>query len=181
MAPLGSQRDSVRQQRFANHIMMKTLAIEVLQADRPELIDIARTLFREYAGAIGVDLEYQDFSRELASLPGPYAPPNGALLIARVGANAAGCVALRPLDARTGELKRLYVRPPYRSNGLGARLIESVICAARQAGYCELRLDTLPIMASAQALYRRLGFIEIPPYHDKHLPGTQFYSLQLAP
>ena len=160
---------------------MSTLEIKLFQAQAPELVEAARTLFREYAQAIGVDLEYQGFAAELASLPGPYAPPNGALLIARAGTDVAGCVALRPLDARTGEMKRLYVRPEYRSTGLGGRLIEAVIDAAREAGYSELRLDTLPTMASAQALYRRLGFIEIPPYNDKYLPGTQFYSLTIAP
>jgi ribosomal protein S18 acetylase RimI-like enzyme len=160
---------------------MSTLEIRLVQAATPELIHAARALFREYAEAIGVDLEYQGFTAELASLPGPYAPPNGALLIARAGEAVAGCVALRPLDARTGEMKRLYVRPEYRSTGLGCRLVESAIDAARQAGYSELRLDTLPTMASAQALYRRLGFIGIPPYNDKYLPGTQFYSLRLAP
>jgi GNAT superfamily N-acetyltransferase len=156
------------------------LNVVLLQADTPELVEIARSLFREYALEIGVDLEYQGFAAELASLPGPYAPPNGALLIARAGDDAAGCVALRPLDVRTGEMKRLYVRPQHRSTGLGERLVERVIEAARQAGYSELRLDTLPTMGSAQALYRRLGFVEIPAYNDKHLAGTQFYSLRLG-
>lgn len=150
------------------------------QADNPELVATARTLFREYAEAIGTNLEYQGFTAELAALPVPYTPPRGALLIARIGPDVAGCVALRPLDAQRGEMKRLYVRPAHRKSGLGKRMVEAVIDAARRAGYRELRLDTLPSMASAQALYRRLGFVEIPPYNTTHLPGTRFYSLDLS-
>lgn len=151
------------------------------QADRPELVATARALFREYAEAIGTDLEYQGFAAELAALPAPYAPPEGALFIARVNELVAGCVGLRPLGGGIGEMKRLYVRPAYRSVGLGEHMVEAVIQTARRARHRELRLDTLPSMTSAQALYRRLGFIEIPPYNDKHLPGTRFYALSLEP
>ena len=154
--------------------------IVLSQADSPELVAKARSLFREYAEAIATDLEYQGFAAELAGLPAPYAPPNGALLIAHADGKVAGCVGLRSLDRRTGEMKRLYVRPAYRSSGVGRRLVEAAIQAARQAGYSELRLDTLPNMASAQALYHRLGFVEIPPYNNAHLPGTRFYALKLA-
>ena len=140
----------------------------------------ARELFLEYAEAIGTDLEYQGFSAELASLPAPYVPPGGALLVAHDGPRLAGCVALRPLDRQTCEMKRLYVRPGYRSLGLGRRLVEAVIESARRAGYCEIRLDTLPTMTSAQALYCSLGFVEIPPYNSSYLPGTHFYALRLA-
>ena len=159
---------------------MTATEIVLSQADSPELVATARTLFREYAEAIGTDLEYQGFAAELAALPAPYVPPKGALLIAHAGADVAGCVGLRPLDRHTGEMKRLYVRSAYRSWGLGKRLVESVIHTARQAGYGELRLDTLPSMAAAQALYHRLGFVEIPPYNNTHLPGTRFYALKLA-
>jgi len=150
------------------------------QADSAELAATARELFREYAQAIGTDLEYQGFSAELAALPAPYVPPRGALLIARIESDAAGCVALRPLDTHRGEMKRLYVRPAYRKSGLGKALVKAVINAARRIGYRELRLDTLASMTSAQALYRRLGFAEIPPYNTAHLPGTRFYSLDLS-
>jgi len=159
---------------------MTAPGIVLRQADSPELVQIVRGLFREYAEAIGTDLEYQGFAAELAALPAPYVPPNGALLIAHVGVDVAGCVGLRPLDALAGEMKRLYVRPSYRSLGLGKRLVEAVIHAARQAGYSELRLDTLPSMSSAQALYRRLGFNEIAPYNTTYLPGTRFYALELS-
>ncbi|RPH48035.1 MAG: GNAT family N-acetyltransferase [Lysobacterales bacterium] len=154
--------------------------IMLSQADTPELVATARGLFCEYAEAIGTDLEYQGFAAELAALPAPYVPPDGALLIAHVDADVAGCVGLRPLDSFTGEMKRLYVRPAYRGSGLGKRLVEAVIHAARDAGYSELRLDTLPSMASAQALYHRLGFLEIPAYNTTFLPGTRFYALRLA-
>jgi putative acetyltransferase len=151
------------------------------QADTAGRVAVARALFREYARAIGTDLEYQGFTAELAALPGPYVPPRGALLLAYVdGDEVAGCVALRPLDGTAGEMKRLYVRPEYRSAGLGRRLVEAVIGAAKDAGYRELRLDTLADMAAAQALYRRLGFVEIPPYNTDHLPGTRFFALDLT-
>jgi putative acetyltransferase len=150
------------------------------QVEGPQLAALARELFREYSDAIGTDLEYQGFSAELASLPAPYSPPAGALFIAQSGGQVAGCVALRPLDAGVGEMKRLYVRAEYRGAGVGKALIEAVIRAARAAGYRELRLDTLPSMASAQSLYGKLGFNEIRPYGEKHLPGTRFYSLGLT-
>ena len=159
---------------------MATAEIALSQVDGPELVATVRSLFREYAEAIGTDLEYQGFAAELAALPAPYIPPNGALLVAHAGLEVAGCAGLRPIDGHTGEMKRLYVRPAYRSWGLGKRLVEAVILAARQAGYSELRLDTLPSMALAQALYHRIGFVEIPPYNNTHLPGTRFYSLKLA-
>ena len=152
----------------------------MVQADGTALVTTARALFLEYADAIGVDLEYQGFTAELAGLPAPYQQPGGALLIAKVDGDIAGCAALRRLDEHTGEMKRLYVRPDYRRFGLGKLLVEAIIQAAHQAGYRELRLDTLPSMASAQGLYRRHGFTEIAPYNDSHLPGTRFYALVLA-
>jgi putative acetyltransferase len=152
----------------------------LLQAEGSDLVAAARVLFREYADAIATDLEYQGFSAELAALPAPYVPPSGALLIALAGDQVAGCVALRPLDSHIGEMKRLYVRPPYRGSGLGLRLVQAVVQSARRARYGELRLDTLPSMSAAQALYVRLGFVEIPAYNQPHLPGTRFYALKLA-
>ena len=157
-----------------------SVSVEIVPAHGPEQVAIARQLLREYAAAIGVDLEYQGFSNELAALPSPYAPPQGALLIAQAGADVAGCVALRRLDDNAGEMKRLYVRPAFRGLGIAERLIASIVGAARDAGYCELRLDTLADMLSAQSLYRKLGFVEISPYNDAHLPGTRFYMLRLT-
>lgn len=154
-----------------------------VQADTLEQISIARDLFQEYASALtveaGIDLEYQGFAAELAALPAPYQPPRGALFIAYVDSAVAGCVALRPLSDGTAEMKRLYVRPSYRSAGVGKYLVDAVIAAARQADFPALRLDTLASMTSAQALYRKLGFVETAPYNDKYLPGTRFFSLTL--
>lgn len=154
-------------------------AFTLRQAESPELVGVARDLFREYEQAIGTDLGYQGFATELASLPLPYSPPAGALLIAVAGRDVAGCVAMRPLAPLTAELNRLYVRPAYRGHGLGNRLVNTVIHLAHGVGYHELRLDTLASMSQAQALYARLGFVEIAPYNDKHLPGTRFYALTL--
>jgi putative acetyltransferase len=139
----------------------------------------ARLLFREYEASIGVDLEYQGFSAELAALPGKYAPPSGELLLAIVADEPAGCVALRSLDRSTLEMKRLYVKPTIRGLGLGKRLVEAAISTARQGDYAQLRLDTLGTMVSAQELYRKMGFVEIPPYGKAYLPGTRFYGLTL--
>jgi ubiquinone/menaquinone biosynthesis C-methylase UbiE/GNAT superfamily N-acetyltransferase len=153
--------------------------ITVVQADSDALVATARTLIGEYADALGVDLEYQGFAAELAGLPAPYAAPDGALLIAFVGDDVAGCACLRRLDDRAGEMKRLFVRPDFRSHGVGATLINAVMRAAVASGYAELRLDTLPQMTAAQTLYRRLGFVEIPPYSAAYLPGTRFFALTI--
>lgn len=168
---------SARAPGCPRHVTMPEIAFT--QVAGPELVATARALFREYADAIGTDLEYQGFAAELAALPAPYVPPRGALLIAHAGGDVAGCVGLRPLDADTAEMKRLYVRPAYRQVGLGRRLVDVVIRAARERGYRELRLDTLASMTAAQALYRRMGFVEIAPYGGYHLPGTRFFALAL--
>jgi putative acetyltransferase len=159
---------------------MSAPQVDITPARAAEDIASVGELFREYAASIGVDLEYQGFSSELAGLPGQYAPPSGNLLVAKVNGEAAGCVALRALDKSTLEMKRLYVRPSARGTGVGKLLVEAVISIARQNGYVELRLDTLASMASAQKLYGALGFVEIPPYGKAFLPGTRFYSLPLA-
>jgi putative acetyltransferase len=153
--------------------------VVLTQAQTLEQISTVRDLFQEYALAIGIDLEYQGFAAELAALPAPYVPPRGALFVAYVDGEAAGCAALRPLADGAAEMKRLYVRPDYRSNGLGNRLIQAITAVAREATFHTLRLDTLPCMASAQALYRKLGFVETPPYNDRYLPGTRFFALAL--
>jgi putative acetyltransferase len=140
----------------------------------PDLVE-ARALFREYADSLPFSLEFQDFERELAQLPGPYAPPRGALLLVR----GAGCVGLRPLDGSTCEMKRLYVRPSARGRGIGRLLAEAVIAEGRRLGYARMRLDSTPGMESAQALYARLGFREIPAYRANPIPGTRFLELEL--
>ena len=159
---------------------MNALPVSITSARTETDFALVKQLFLEYAASIGVDLEYQGFGAELAGLPGKYAPPTGELLIARVNGVAGGCVALRALDRATLEMKRLYVRPSTRGMGLGKRLVEAAIVTAREQGYAELRLDTLATMAAAQALYRSLGFVEIPPYGDVYLPGTRFYALAIS-
>lgn len=144
-------------------------------------LDLARTLFREYAASLDVDLAFQDFERELETLPGRYAPPRGLILLARVHGEGVGCVALRPLDARRCEMKRLWVRPAFRGRGLGERLAHAVIGAARTAGYEAMRLDTLAHMHAARRLYRALGFREIPAYYDNPLAGIVYLELDLEP
>ena len=144
-------------------------------------MQIVRLLFGEYADALGIDLGFQHFAQELAELPGKYASPSGCILLAKVDEQPAGCVALRALAEDICEMKRLYVRPPYRKSGLGRMLAERVIEEARTLGYKRMRLDTFPhLMGRAVALYRALGFEEIPPYCDNPPPGALFMELELS-
>jgi putative acetyltransferase len=152
----------------------------IVPADRKELVEEARVLFEEYAAALGVDLSFQGFAEELRALPGAYAPPTGALLLAvEEDGRTLGCVAVRRLDHETAEMKRLYLRPAARGRGLGRSLAEAAIAEARRLGYRRLRLDTLPGMEAAQVLYRALGFREIRPYRRNPVPGATFLELQL--
>lgn len=142
-----------------------------------------REIFREYAASLGIDLDFQDFEQELASLPGDYVEPRGALLLALVDGEVAGCCALRPLDAsdypNASEMKRLYVRKAFRGFGLGRQLAEATIDAARQAGYACVLLDTLDDMEAARALYEELGFEEIPPYYHNPIAGAHYLKADL--
>lgn len=156
--------------------------MEIAQARTEEDLAAVAALFRAYAASLDVDLAYQGFEAELAGLPGKYAPPDGRLLLAR-SANGApiGCVALRPLDLPgCCEMKRLYVAPEGRGTGLGGRLVEAVIREAESAGYGEMRLDSLPSMGPAIALYRRRGFEEMTPYYDTPVAGTVFLRRMLG-
>jgi ribosomal protein S18 acetylase RimI-like enzyme len=159
---------------------MNQPVVDIVSARSAGQVETARELFVEYSKSLGVDLEYQGFSAELAALPQPYVPPRGELLLATTSEGIAGCVALRPLTPATVEMKRLYVRPGFRGAGVGQRLVEAALRTARAAGYAELRLDTLPTMGAAQNLYRQLGFVQIEPYNDAYLPGTQFFSISLV-
>jgi GNAT superfamily N-acetyltransferase len=145
----------------------------------PDEIETVRTLFREYADWLGVDLCFQGFDEELATLPGKYATPDGRLLLAYDGAAAVGCIGLRRADATTGEVKRLYVRPAARGRGLGGELARRVVAAAREIGYRRLVLDTLEPMAEARRLYGSLGFREIPAYYANPLSGVIYMELVL--
>jgi ribosomal protein S18 acetylase RimI-like enzyme len=173
----------------------------------PENLNFIRGLFRQYADSLGFDLGFQGFAEELAALPGDYAPPRGRLLLALAAAGegataggrsagggsgiasglyAAGCAALRPLhpqrepDTQTCEMKRLYVPPAYRGQGLGRRLAERLIAEAREAGYRRMRLDSIDFMKEALGLYRALGFREIPPYRYNPIPGAVYLELELG-
>ena len=140
---------------------------------------LARALFREYADSLGIDLCFQNFEQELAALPGDYSPPTGALLLAWIDGNAMGCAALRRLDQECCEMKRLYVRPEARGTRLGRLLTESILEAGRVLGYRRMRLDTLPSMATAIALYHSLGFREIAPYRNNPVPGAVYLEKEL--
>jgi len=149
----------------------------------PADLDLVRTLFREYEAAIGVDLCFQGFADELASLPGRYAPPSGRLYLGEAGGTPAACVALRAFAPDVGEMKRLYVRASARGGGYGRLLAERVVADARAIGYRAMRLDTLrtPAMAAANRLYEAMGFRDIPPYYANPLPDVRYMELTLAP
>lgn len=165
----------------------------MIDAGRPEVVLYApasdgelaavRTLFVEYANALGVDLCFQNFDAELHGLPGEYAAPRGALLLATVDGAFAGCCALRPLDsadyANACEMKRLYVRPTFRGLGLGRKLAERIMELAQQADYACVLLDTLDDMESARTLYEDLGFEDIPPYYFNPIAGAHYLKVDL--
>lgn len=142
-------------------------------------IEVVRALFAEYAAELPVDLAFQGFAEELATLPGAYAGPGGVLLLAWVDDLAAGCVGLRPLAPGACELKRLYVRAAFRGRGLAGRLTAAALAEARRRRYARILLDTLPNMIEAQRLYRALGFREIRPYRANPVPGAMYMELAL--
>ncbi len=154
----------------------------IAEARAPAEIDAAATLFREYADGLGVDLGFQGFPAELAGLPGLYSPPEGELLLAwSDDGRPLGCVGVRPLDGRRAcEMKRLYVRPAGRRLGIGEALVAAIVAAAEELGYDEMRLDTIPSMAAAIALYGTFGFVQIPAYYASPIPGTLYFSRRLA-
>ncbi|MDX6405729.1 MAG: hypothetical protein QOH70_3184 [Blastocatellia bacterium] len=155
--------------------------IEIIHANSAGDIDHARELFKEYEAWLEIDLCFQNFEKELAELPGKYAPPDGHLLLALVEGNVAGCVAQRKIGEGICEIKRLFLRPEFRGRGLGRQLAEAIIQEAKRIGYERMRLDTLPPkMNDAIALYRLLGFKEIEPYYDNPVPGAKFMELDLV-
>ena len=155
----------------------------LLTATGPEHLAVLRELFQEYADSLSIDLCFQQFDTELATLPGEYADPRGALLLALVDGAPAGCCALRPLDSadypNASEMKRLFVRKAFRGFGLGRQLAEATLDAARQRGYACVLLDTLDDMESARALYTDLGFTDIPPYYHNPIQGAHYLKVDI--
>ncbi len=155
----------------------------LLTATGPEHLAVLRDLFQEYADSLSIDLCFQQFDTELATLPGEYADPRGALLLALVDGAPAGCCALRPLDTadypNASEMKRLFVRKAFRGFGLGRQLAEATLDAARQRGYACVLLDTLDDMESARALYTDLGFTDIPSYYHNPIQGAHYLKVDI--
>jgi ribosomal protein S18 acetylase RimI-like enzyme len=158
-------------------------SIELVEPAEPALIDDTRTLLREYADALGVDLCFQGFDRELRELPGDYTPPDGALLLAFVDGALAGCGAFRALpeadDPGACEMKRLFVRPAFRRLGLGRMIAHELMDRAIRAGHAVMLLDTLDEMEAARGLYASLGFVEVPPYYYNPIPGAHYLKVEL--
>jgi ribosomal protein S18 acetylase RimI-like enzyme len=156
----------------------------LLTPDTPQAIEDTRAIFQEYAARLGVDLCFQGFDAELAALPGQYAAPAGALLLASVDGHVAGCGGVRPLRdvdyPNACEMKRLYVRPAFRSFGLGRLIAQALMDRAFQAGYSTMLLDTLDDMEAARGLYQTLGFVEVPPYYFNPIAGAHYLKADLA-
>ena len=153
--------------------------IRIIEAHTPEEFLEAKELFYEYADNLGIDLVFQNFSQELQHLELIYSPPKGVLLLAKENHEAVGCVALRPLDDTTCEMKRLYVKPAERRKGIGKALCEKVIKKAKKYGYIRMLLDTLSSMIPAQRIYNLLGFKEIEPYYENPIQDTVYMELIL--
>jgi putative acetyltransferase len=154
--------------------------MQLIQATTEEQIETARELFKEYAASLAIDMCFQSFDQELQTLPGKYAPPDGRLLLAYVDDELIGCIALRKLDNRTCEMKRLFLRPNYRGKGYGRTMIENLIEQARDIGYQRMWLDSLPgKMDAAISLYREFGFKDIPAYYENPLEGVVYLERSL--
>jgi ribosomal protein S18 acetylase RimI-like enzyme len=170
---------------FANPVPGLAAALEIggfclCQAEAPAQIAGVRELFLEYARSLNFSLCFQSFEKELAQLPGDYAPPDGRLVLATVAGAAAGCVALHKFEGDICEMKRLYLRPHFRGQGLGRILAERAIADARKIGYRRMRLDTVePVMGEAVRLYRKLGFREIASYRENPISGALYMELRL--
>jgi ribosomal protein S18 acetylase RimI-like enzyme len=153
--------------------------VNVIEAKSSESVEAAEALFREYASTLDFDLSFQHFDDEMKTFPIQYSPPSGCLLLAYEDETVAGCVGLRMLDEGICEMKRLYVRPEFRGKGIGRALVLNVIDRGRKLGYGRMRLDTVPSMHEAIALYESFGFKQIPQYRDNPVPGALYFELQL--
>lgn len=156
------------------------MRIEYFIAEESNLEEVKK-LFEEYADSLGIDLGFQDFKDEVDTLPDKYAQPEGAILLAKCESEVAGCVALKKIDARICEMKRLYVRPRFRKFGIGRELVARILAEGNAKGYDTMRLDTLPTMNRAQALYRSFGFYEIAPYVFNPVAGAVFMEAKIIP
>jgi putative acetyltransferase len=152
--------------------------MKLIHVSLPQEMPLVRTLFEEYAASLDIDLCFQNFDEELRTLPGEYGPPDGTIILAYLDETPAGCVALRKLEDKTCEMKRLYVKPECRGKGIGRALVEAVIVHARQIGYASMKLDTLGSMKEANELYASLGFAECGPY--RYNPCTCPVFMELA-
>ena len=182
--PIDRGRGSIHLHDLGGHTaedVTTSSEIAVSTAAGPDDCQIIRMLFREYMDSLGIDLSFQDADAELAGLPGKYALPGGALVIARNRTGEPlGCIALRPLAAPLEcEIKRLYVRPQARGHSVGRLLVEAVLGQARRSGYARARLDTLPTMTAAQRLYAAFGFVDTEPYYENPIAGTRYLALDL--
>lgn len=154
--------------------------VRIRQAATAADTEEARRLFRAYARFLEIDLCFQGFEEELAGLPGAYAPPAGRLLLAEVGDDVVGCVALRPLSPQMCEMKRMWVEPGFAGRGIGRALAERIVAEARAIGYRAMRLDTFPErLRAAQHLYHTIGFVEVPDYYHNPHEGVRMYELDL--
>ncbi len=162
----------------------ETPELALVRAESPASLDDVRTVFREYAASLGIDLCFQGFEDELAGLPGDYAEPRGLLLLAMVDGEVAGCGAFRPLpdadEPNACEMKRLFVRRAFRRFGFGRLIAEHLLDHAREAGYSSMYLDTLDDMEAARELYAALGFVEVPPYYYNPIPGAHYRRADLT-
>jgi len=155
------------------------LTFETVLSNNVQSVNDARQLFKEYAKSLNFSLCFQGFDKELDELPGEYSPPSGRLFLVFSDDKLAGCVALRKIDGNVCEMKRLYLRPEFRGNGVGKKMTAEIIRAAQTIGYTEMRLDTVPIMKEAISIYRSMGFKEIEPYRDNPIPSAIFMELSL--
>jgi putative acetyltransferase len=154
--------------------------IQILQVHTPDQLIEIKKLFREYETWLGFDLSFQNFEKEVSSLPGKYTPPKGAILMASFNEHIAGCIAVRPLDKDICEMKRFFVRSKFRGYGIGKKLSEAIVEKAKEIGYAKIRLDTHNTFKAAIGIYRKLGFKEIDSYYHNPMPDVSYWELDLT-
>ena len=153
--------------------------LEYIQATSTKEYEIAAMLFKEYATAINIDLQFQRFDEELSALQDMYRMPQGGIILCALNKEWIGCVAMRKIDSHIAELKRMYVKPQYQQQGIGKELLKKAIVLAKKCGYNKIRLDTLKHMLPAIGLYKKAGFYEIPPYYFNPITSAVFFETVL--